>query len=126
MGTLSTAAANAACDATVGLVDAGAGAGKIRIRESTTTLVDLTLDDPAFGAAAAGVATAANPPFSGTAVATGTADNYQLLDSDDNLVGGGTVSTVAAGTGEMQLDNTSITSGQTVNITALTWTQPTS
>ena len=35
-----------------------------------------------------------------------------------------TVSTISAGTGEIQLDSTSITSGQTVSMSALTLTLP--
>jgi hypothetical protein len=119
--TLSTAARNAACDAVVDLVDQGSGAGKVRIRAGSTTLVDITLADPAFGSASAGVATAASLPKSGTAVASGTADGFQVLDSDNNVLWSGTAGT--SGT-DMILDNTSIASGQTVNLTAFTHTQP--
>lgn len=121
--TLSTAARNAACDAVVDLVDGGAAAGKVRIRASSTTLVDITLSDPAFGAASSGVATAAGLPLSGTAGAAGTADNFQVLDSDNNVIWSGTAGT--SGT-DMILDNTSIANGQTVNLTAFTHTQPAS
>lgn len=121
--TLGTPARNAACDAVVDLLDAGSGAGKVRIRASTTTLVDITLADPAFGSASTGVATAASLPKSGTAGATGTADNFQVLDSDNNVVWSGTAGT--SGT-DMILDNTSIANGQTVNLTAFTHTQPAS
>lgn len=121
--TLSTTARNAACDAVVDLVDGGAAAGKVRIRASSTTLVDITLSDPAFGAASSGVATAAGLPKSGTAVAAGTADNFQVLDSDNNVIWSGTAGT--SGT-DMILDNTSIANGQTVNLTAFTHTQPAS
>lgn len=121
--TLSTAARNAACDAVVDLVDAGSGAGKVRIRASTTTLVDIALADPAFGAASTGTATAASLPRSGTAAAGGTADNFQVLDSDNNVIWSGTAGT--SGT-DMILDNTSIANGQTVNLTAFTHTQPAS
>jgi len=55
----STAAINAACDAIVDLVDGGAGAGTIVIRTAAEAEVArLTFSDPAFGSAAAGVATA--------------------------------------------------------------------
>lgn len=121
--TLATAARNAACDAVVDLVDAGAGAGKVRIRASSTTLVDIALADPAFGAASSGTATAASLPRSGTASAGGTADNFQVLDSDNNVIWSGTAGT--SGT-DMILDNTSIANGQTVNLTAFTHTQPAS
>lgn len=121
--TLSTAARNAACDAVVDLIDAGAGAGILRIRASTTTLCDVTLSDPAFGAAATGIATAAGLPLSGAASATGTADNFQVLDSNSNVVFSGTV-TATGGGGDCTVDNTSIANGQTVNVTSWTHTQP--
>ena|ERR1041384_1925702 len=121
--TLSTAARNAACDGVVDLVDQGSGAGKLRIRAGSTTLVDIALADPGFGAASGGVATAASLPRSGTAIAGGNADNFQVLDSDNNVLWSGTAGT--SGT-DMIMDNTSIANGQTVNLTAFTHTQPAS
>jgi hypothetical protein len=125
MSTLSTAARNAACNAAVDLVDAGAGAGNLIIRTSGgTTLVSFTLDDPAFGNAATGVATAAGFPKTATASASGTADNYQIRDSDNNVIISGTVGT--SGT-DIVLDNTSINNGQDVELAASpTHTQPAS
>jgi hypothetical protein len=124
MSTLSTAARNAACDAVVDLVDAGSGAGKVRIRASSTLLAEITLADPAFGAASTGVATGASFPRSDTSAdASGTADNYQILDSDNNVIISGTV---GEGSGDISLDNTDIAAGQTVTLTSLTHTQPAS
>jgi hypothetical protein len=124
MSTLSTAARNAACDGVVDLVDAGAGAGKLKIRASGTLLAEITLADPAFGAASAGVATGASFPRSDTSAdASGTADNYQITDSDDNVIISGTV---GEGSGDISLDNTDIAAGQTVTINSLTHTQPAS
>jgi hypothetical protein len=120
-GTLSTAARNAACDAVVDLVDGGAGAGKLKIKASTTVLVTITLSDPAFGAASNGVATAAGLPLSASASASGTADNAEITDSADTVIISGTLAAMG-----ITLDNTSINSGQTVNITAFTHTQPAS
>ena len=55
----STAAINAACNAIVDLVDGGAGAGTIVLKTAVDAEVArLTFSDPAFGSAAAGVATA--------------------------------------------------------------------
>jgi hypothetical protein len=119
--TLETVARNAACDAVVDLADAGTGAGILRIRAGSTTLCDIELSDPAFGAASNGVATASGLPLSGTAVASGTADNYQVLDSAEGLKWSGTV---GQGSGDLSLDNTSIASSQTVNITSWTHTAP--
>lgn len=123
MSTLSTAARNAACDATVDLVDAGDAAGKLVIRASTTVLATITLDDPAFGAASSGTATAAGFPKTVAAAASGTADNYQITDSDDNVI---ISETLTEGSGNNQLDNLDINSGQDVTINSLTHTQPAS
>lgn len=121
--TLSTAARNAACDAVVDLIDAGAGAGKLRIKDvSNNILCSITLADPAFGAAATGVATAAGLPKSGTGTAaagTGTAaTQFDVVDSDDNVVWTGTIPA------NLTLDNVSIAENQTVTITSWTHTQP--
>lgn len=49
---------------------------------------------------------------------TGTAAWFRGVDSDGNVVLDGDVSTVAAGTGDLQLDSTSITAGQTVSVSS--------
>lgn len=129
-----TAARNAAADAVVDLMDAGAAAGKIRIytgaqpasandAASGTLLVEIATADPAFGAAATGAAALASTPRSAAAGAAGTAGWFRMLDSNNNTVADGSV-TATGGGGDLTLDNTSIASGQTVNITSLTYTQP--
>lgn len=126
---------NAAADAVVDLLDAGAGAGTLKIYSGTqpadaddaasgTLLVTLTFSDPAFGAAAAGVATA-NAITDGTAVATGTAGWFRCEDSAGTTVFDGDV-TATGGGGDLELDNTSIATDQTVSITSLTYTHPAS
>jgi hypothetical protein len=121
MAQLSTAARNAACDAVVDLIDGGAGAGKFKIRASTTVLATITLADPAFGAASTGTATGASFPRSdSSADGTGTPDNYQITDSDDTVIISGTA---AVGSSEVNCDG-NITAGQTVTANSLTHTQP--
>lgn len=133
---LSDAAQNAAVDAVVDLVDAGSGAGKLRIytgaqpadvddAASGTLLVDIALADPAFGSAAAGAAALASTPRSAAASATGTAGWFRILDSDNVARIDGNI-TATSGGGDIELDNTSIASGQTVNVNSLTYTQPAS
>lgn len=123
----STAARNAIADAVdattnVGTTDTG---GDFVVIESAgpTDLVSIEFQDPAFGAAAAGVITAAGTPLSNTASATGTADTFEIRDRDNAVVIDGTV-TATGGGGDVEIDNTSINSGQTVELDSLTWTAP--
>ena len=84
-----TAAINAAADAVAALVDAGAGAGHVRLTldDGTTEVATCVGQDPFFGAAAAGVAAQ-----SGNAVDTDATGNAaavtkcQLRDSDNTEV----------------------------------------
>lgn len=132
---ISNAAAKAACDAIVDLIDAGTGAGYVLIYPGTqpanpdaatgeTKLVTITLNDAAFGAAAdgtpGGVATAdVDPALSGTASASGTAAWFRVFDSDDTPIIDGDVGTSGS---DMNINNTAISSGQTVSITSWTVT----
>lgn len=132
---------NAIADAVVDRLDAGAAAGIVRIYTGSqpadaddaatgTLLVEIDLNDPAFGAAASGVATAdVSPQPTGVATAAGTAGWFRALDSDgvdqtDNVIDGSVTAT--GGGGDMEINNTSIAIGQDVNITAWTVTAPAS
>jgi len=119
--TLPTATRNALADNIDDLVNAGAGAGKLKLYTAADALlVTITLQDPAFGAAAAGVITLAGVPLSGTASGTGTATYGTLTDSND-------VERLRATVGaEITIDNAALVSGQTVNVTAVTVTMPAS
>jgi hypothetical protein len=127
MAVLSTAGRNAACDAIVDLVDAGDESGQFVLQTTGagTDLATITLNDPAFGAASTGVATLdTSGGLSATADDTGTAAEW-LLQS----VNSGTPTTVLSGdigTGseDLDIDNTSVTNGQTVNLNAITVTMP--
>ena len=121
--TLQNPARTVACDAVVDKVDQGAGAGKLKLKAANDTLLcTITLADPAFGAAANGVATAAGLPKSGTGLAAagaGTAaTKYDVTDSDDTVIWSGTIPA------DLTLDNASIAENQTVTITSWTHTQP--
>ncbi len=119
-----TAVRNAAADAVVDRVDAGAAAGYMEIRTSgDAVLATITLDDPGFGnagASVAGRADAAGMPNSAVATGTGTAAKFVIFDSDATEVFRGSV-TASGGGGDAIIDNVSIASGQTVNLTALTY-----
>lgn len=119
--TYSTAAKTARMNAVIGEIDAGAGAGKLKIRDSgNVVLATIVLTDPS-GTASGGVLTFDfDPDISATASASGTAANAIITDSNDvTVISGLTVGT--SGT-DVVLDSTSITSGQTVTITSGTIT----
>jgi hypothetical protein len=132
---LPTASRNAAADAIVDRLDAGAAAGTIDVRTGTqpasandaatgTLLATFTLADPAFGAAAAGVASIdADPVISTTGLAAGTAGWFRAKDSDGNTVLDGAV-TATGGGGELTLNTTTVSVGLTLEITGGTVTMP--
>jgi hypothetical protein len=130
---LATTARNAAADAVVDLLDAGAGAATIQIRSgaqpatpqtaaSGTLLATVTLADPAAGAASTGVATISDPA-SVTGVAAGTAGWARFLDSNAAAVMDCDV-TATGGGGGLELSTTTISVGVTVDMGAITYTQP--
>lgn len=119
--TYSTAAKTARLTAVINEIDAGVGAGKLKIRDSgNVVLATITLTDPS-GTASAGVLTFDfDPDISTTASATGTAANAIITDSADvTVISGLTVGTSGS---DINLDSTSITTGQTVTITTATIT----
>jgi len=131
---ITNAAASAAADAVVDLVDGGAGAGKIIIRtgaqpanandaSSGTVLAELTFSDPAFGAAANGVATASAITQDSSANSSGDAGHFEVVDSNNVVIFRGTV-TAGGGGGDMELVTVTIVATQPVQITSFTYTQP--
>lgn len=127
MAVLSTAGRDAACDAIVDLIDGGTGAGNFILTTTAggggTVLAEITLNTPAFGAASVGVATLdTTGGLSATAGATGTAAGWALrTGTADAVIISGSIGT---GAEDLDIDNTSVTSGQTVNLNAITATQP--
>lgn len=122
---IATIAAIAACDAIVDLVDSG-GAGKIEIRTGTaptrcedadsgTLLAELTFSATAFGAASDGTdkasATANSISSDTSANNDGTAAHFRVKNGSGNVVWQGTV---GQGSGDLSLDSTSISTGDTV------------
>lgn len=135
---ISTAAAAAACNAVVDLLDGGSGAGYAEIRTgsqpasvataaSGTLLGTVTLSDPAFGnatTASPAVATANAVTSDTTADATGTAGWFRAFDSAGTAVEDGTCGLSGSGA-EMILDSTSIVAGGTIAISSWTISMPT-
>ncbi len=133
---ISVAARNAACNAIVDLIDAGAGAGTLQIRsgappatpataDSGTLLATLTFSDPAFGNASTGVATASAITSDSSADASNDAGHFRVKDSDGNVIMQGTAGE-AADTPDMTFDEKSIVAGGVVACTSFTVTVPAS
>lgn len=129
---ISTASRNAAMDAVTALIDGGT-AGVLEIYDGAqpagpdtaiTTqnlLVSLTFSATSFGASVAGVATA-DTITNGTATGTGDAAWFRIkTQTGGTAVIDGTVGTSGC---DLNLDSTSITSGQTVSCSAFTLTHP--
>lgn len=91
MPTHSTAARNAATNAVVDLIDAGAGAnGTLVILDGGSPLATHNFAATAFGDSSGGTATA-NTIADATASDTGTADVWQAKDGDGTLIVSGVV-----------------------------------
>lgn len=83
----------------------------------TTQLASLTCDATAFaGSAAAGTLTLNGITADTAADATGTATWFRITTSGGTFVMDGDVSTTAAGTGDLQIDSTSIVLNGTVSL----------
>lgn len=106
-------------------IDAGAGAGKLNIGTTAmgSTLVTLTLADPAGSVSGDVLTLDFDPDISAAASNTGTAAAATITDSDDNVIVSGL--TVGTSGTNIILDSTSITSGQNVIITTGTITHNT-
>lgn len=87
----------------------------------STVLVTMTMSG-AFGTATSGVITANTIP-SGTVTTAGTAVWARLSTSGSTAVVDFDVSTVAAGTGDIQLTTTTLTVGVTVTLSSFTLTE---
>jgi polyisoprenoid-binding protein YceI len=121
--TYSTAVKTARMQAVIDQIDAGAGPGTLEIGTTGfgSTLAILTLADPC-GTASAGVLTFDfDPDISDTSAnATGTAAEARIKDNGGTVV----ISGLSVGTSgaDINLDSTSITTGQAVTLTTGTIT----
>lgn len=133
---ISAAARTAAADAIVDLLDGGAGAGFVELRSgaqpasvataaSGVLLATVPLNDPAFGAAAAGVATADVDPLPGDVAADAAGDVgwFRAFDSTGTAVLDGSV-TATGGGGDMTMATVTLAVGVAVQITGWTITMP--
>jgi hypothetical protein len=132
---ITTAARSAAANAVTALVDAGSQAARLRIYSGTppadvnaalsgnTLLADLAMSDPAFGAASAGVSTAAAITSDTSADATGTATFFRVGAWDGTTFTPTFQGSVGTSGCDLNLSSTSITLGGTVAVSSLTYTQ---
>ncbi len=130
---IATSVRNAMADAAVDLVDVGAGTAVVEIYTGDAPaaigdapagdlLVSFDLDDPAFGAAAAGVATLLGVPIVGTGVAAGTAAYARVVNQNGDAL----MDTESVGTADATVIMSTLTVSVdlTVNLNAMTMTQP--
>lgn len=124
-------------DAVATKIDADASPGYIEVRTgsqpanantaaSGTLLATITLDDPAFtGAASSGSLTldVSGTPTDSSADNTGTAGWARVYDGGGNAIFDGSV-TASGGGGDFIITSTSVTSGQSVTLTATTVSLP--
>lgn len=121
--THATATRNAMADAVVDLIDGGVSAGTLEFQTSgNVEVATLTFSDPAFGAAAAGVATA-SAITSDSSATGGTVTKFRIKDSAGTEILNGTAGDV--GTEDIVLSSATIGAGDTVSCSAMTYTAPT-
>lgn len=126
---LSTAVRNArvaAIETTVGTaakveIRTGAPPATPATADSGTLLVSYTLASD-WSTQTGGVLTFSGTPIAGTASGTGTAGHYRIKDNAGTTCHAQGTVTATGGGGDMTIDNTSIASGQSVQITGWTIT----
>lgn len=108
------------------MIYSGAAPANCAAAASGTLLVEYDLASNWAADAAAGAKTLNSLPLSTTAAAGAptNAGHFRLYASDGTTCHMQGTVTVTAGGGDMTLDNISIATGQTVNITAFTLTAP--
>jgi hypothetical protein len=121
--THSAALRDVLCNAAVDSIDNGAAAGTLEFQTvASAEVATLPFSDPAFGAASSATATA-SAITSDTNATGGTITKAVLQDSDGNDKILCSV-TATGGGGDIELSAVVISAGQTVAVTALTYTAP--
>lgn len=123
--THSTAARNAMANAVDDQVNSGSSdaQGDLVLLATSTVLVRIPLQNPAYGNASNGTIALAGVPLNAAATNSGTVNKYEIQNRDNQVVHTGSV-TATGGGGDMTIDNTSITSGQTVEVTSHSYSAP--
>lgn len=116
---------NGIADYVVDLLDVGStnAAGQIVLQTAgDVEVATLAMSNPAFGAAAAGVATA-NSITDDSSATGGTTTKGELQDRNESAVVDFSVSATGGG-GDLELSSTTIGAGDTVQISSMTYTAP--
>ncbi len=115
-----TAVRNGLADYVDDQVNGGTGAGTLEFQTSgDAEVATCTFSNPAFGAAASGVITAASITDDTNATG-GTVAKFQIKNGDGTAILTGTV-TATGGGGDIELSSTSVGAGDTVSISSLTY-----
>lgn len=127
MGTTLRNARSAQIETTIGTsakvqIRTGAQPANCAAADSGTLLAEFALASD-WATQTGGVLTFSNTPISATASGTGTAAHYRIKDSAGTTCHMQGSVTATGGGGDMTVDNTSIASGQTVQITGWTITE---
>lgn len=132
---LPVATRNSAADTVAARIDAGAGAGLVRVYSGTqpasadlaatgTLLATFTLNDPAFSAAAGGSAILdVTPTLSATGLAAADAGWFRIVDSTGVTVMDGSVTATGSG-GDLTMNTITVSVGLVLQLTAGTITMP--
>jgi hypothetical protein len=117
----------AIADLVVDKIDLGSGTagGVLQLKNAASTvLCSIALPNPAFGAAASGIATA-NAISNGTVTVAGTISKFTIVDRDGTEVFSGSV-TATGGGGDMESDGSSlvVSINDILPITSLTYQAP--
>ena len=126
----STGARNAALDAietTIGTsailrIRTGAAPANCAASRTGTVLVTMTLPSDWLAAASSGSKVKAGTWQDSSADASGTAAHFEIMDSGGTTCHMQGTLTATGGGGDMEIDNTSIATGQQVTVTAFTLT----
>lgn len=102
----------------------GAQPANCAAADSGTLLASFTLDSDWASAASSGSKSWTGLPKSATAGNTGTAAHYRVKDNAGTTCHEQGTVTATGGGGDMTIDNTSVNSGQTVQITSWSKTAP--
>lgn len=104
-------------------IRSGAAPANCATADSGTVLATLNLPSDWMSAASGGSKAKLGTWQDASADATGTAGHYRIYASDGTTCHEQGTVTATGGGGDLQLDNTSIATGQTVTITAYTLTE---